>query len=128
MKKLSIKIIFAIGIMWMAVAGTSYAGSDIVVEEPVFFFGSVTDGTEVTHDFIISNPGDDVLSIQRVATSCGCTVADYPSAVAPGKTGTIHVKADTSGYGGRSFKRKLIIRTDVPGKESVTLQIQGVVK
>ncbi len=128
MKKLSIKIFFTVGIVWMAAAGMVYAGADIAVEEPVFLFGNVTEGTQVTHDFIISNPGDDILSILRVVTSCGCTVADYPKTVAPGETGIIHVKADTSGYGGKSFKRQLIIRTDAPGKESVRLQIDGVVK
>ena len=128
MKKLPVKIIFTAAVVWMAVIGMSYAGSDIAVEEPVFLFGSVTEGTQVSHDFIITNPGDDVLSIQRVAASCSCTVADYPKTIAPGKTGVIHVKADTSGYGGRSFKRQLIIRTDVPGKESVRLQIEGIVK
>ncbi|MGD9826585.1 OS_HP2 family (seleno)protein [Desulfobacter sp.] len=128
MKKLSIKIIFTVGMIWMAAAGMLYAGADIAVEEPVFLFGSVTEGTQVTHDFIISNPGDDVLSILRVVTSCGCTVADYPKTIAPGKTGIIHVKADTSGYGGRSFKRQLVIRTDAPGEESVRLQIEGIVK
>ncbi|WP_320040192.1 DUF1573 domain-containing protein [uncultured Desulfobacter sp.] len=128
MKKLSIKIILTVGILWMAGAGMSYAGSDIAVKEPVFSFGSVTDGTQISHDFIISNPGDDVLSILRVGTSCRCTVADYPKTVAPGKTGIIHVKADTSGYGGRTFKRYIIIRTNVQGKESVKLQIEGIVQ
>jgi len=128
MKKLSIKIIFTVGIVWMAAAGMSYAGADIVVEEPVFLFGSVTEGTQVIHDFIISNPGDDVLSIQKVVTSCGCTVADYPETVSPGGTGIVHVKGNTSGYGGRSFRRQIIIRTNVPEKESVKLQIEGVVE
>ncbi|WP_020589156.1 DUF1573 domain-containing protein [Desulfobacter curvatus] len=127
-KNVSIKIIFAVCIVWMAATGMSYAGADIMVEEPIFSFGNVTEGTQVTHDFIINNPGDSVLSIVRVVTSCGCTVADYPKTVAPGGIGIIHVKADTSGYGGRSFKRKLIVRTDAPGKESVRLQIEGVVE
>jgi hypothetical protein len=128
MKKLLIKIIFTVGIVWMAAIGMSYAGSDVAVDEPVFLFGSVSDGTQISHDFIIRNPGDDELSILRVATSCSCTVADYPKTVAPGKTGIIHIKADTSGYSGRSFKRYVIIRTNVQGKESVRLQIEGIVK
>ena len=128
MKLFSIKSIFIVGIVCMAAAGMSYADSDIAVEEPVFLFGNVTDGTQVTHDFIISNPGDEVLSILRVGTSCSCTVADYPKTVDPGKTGIIHVKADTSGYSGKSFRRQIIIRTNVPGKESVRLQIEGIVE
>ena len=128
MKRLSIKIILTVGIVWMAAAGMSYAGADVAVENPVFSFDRVTDGTQLSHDFIISNPGDDVLSILRVATSCSCTVADYPQTVAPGETGIIHVKADTSGYGGKSFKRHIIIRTNVPGKESIRLQIIGTVE
>lgn len=128
MKKLLIKIIFTVGMVLIAAAGMLYAGADIVVEEPVFLFGSVPEGTQVTHDFIIRNPGDEVLSILGVVTSCGCTIADYPKTVFPGGTGIIHVKGDTSGYGDRSFRRQIIIRTDAPGKKSVRLQIEGVVK
>jgi len=124
-KKISIKIIFTVFMLWIAATGMSYAGADIMVDEPIFSFGSVVEGTQVTHDFIVRNPGDDVLSILRVATSCGCTVADYPKTVAPGETGLIHVKANTSGYAGSVFKRKLVIRTDAPEKKSVVLQIEG---
>lgn len=128
MKKLSIKFIYIVSIAWIAATGLSYAGADIAVEEPIFLFGKVTEGTQVTHDFIIRNPGEDVLSILRVDTSCGCTVADYPKRIEPGETGVIHVKVDTSGYGGSSFKRQLIIQTDAPGKKSVRLQIEGAVE
>ena len=128
MKKLLVKIIVAVGMAWVAAAGPSYAGSDIKVNEPVFSFGIVTEGTQVSHDFIISNPGDEKLSILRVRTSCSCTVADYPKTVDPGKTGVIHVNADTSGYSGKLFNRQILIQTDVPGKESVKLKIEGSVK
>ena len=124
-KKISIKIIFTVFMLWIAATGMSYAGADIMVDEPIFSFDSVIENTQITHDFIVRNPENDVLSILRMATSCGCTVADYPKTVAPGETGLIHVKANTSGYAGSVFKRKLVIRTDAPEKKSVVLQIEG---
>lgn len=128
MKKISVKIIIMACIIWIAPITALYAGADIMVEEPDFSFGSVPDGTQVTHDFVISNPGDEILNIQRVVSSCGCTVADYPKTVAPGSTGIIHVKANTSGYGGRTFNRQLLIRTNITGKESFRLRITGKVE
>lgn len=128
MKKQIGKIIFAACMIWVAAITASYAGPQIEIEEPVFLFGSVPEGTIVTHNFSIKNSGNQVLKILRVVTSCGCTVADYPKTVAPGKTGFIHVKANTSGYGGKSFKKQLFVRTDIPGRQPVRLQLAGTVE
>lgn len=38
-------------------------GPRIFCEEPVFDFGSVSEGEEVKHLFIVKNVGDDVLNI-----------------------------------------------------------------
>ena len=128
MKKIPLIIIIMACIIWITPLSELYAGADIMVEEPNFSFGSVPEGTQVAHDFIISNPGDEILNIQRVVSSCGCTVADYPKTVAPASTGIIHVKVNTSGYGGKTFNRQLLVRTGIPGKESFRLRITGKVE
>jgi hypothetical protein len=45
--------------------------------------------------------------------------------VAPGEKGIISVKADTTGYGGRLFNRRIIVHTNDPNHKSVQLNISG---
>jgi len=40
----------------------------IFVQEPIYDFGQVSEGTKVTHDFIIKNKGTKVLEINKVET------------------------------------------------------------
>ena len=61
-------------------------------------FGTVTQGTIVERDYVFTNTGKEPLVITSAVGSCHCTVPDYPKEpIAPGKTGTIHVKFDSSG-------------------------------
>lgn len=39
-------------------------------------FGNITQGQVVTHSFIISNNGGELLKLSNVKASCGCTVAN----------------------------------------------------
>ena len=42
------------------------AGPRAILPETVFEFGAVVEGTEVAHDFIILNDGDEPLEINQV--------------------------------------------------------------
>ncbi|HYQ55885.1 MAG TPA: DUF1573 domain-containing protein [Draconibacterium sp.] len=51
---------------------------------------------EVEYSFDFSNPGESVLLIYDVKTSCGCTVAEWPKQpIKPKKTGSIIVNYDS---------------------------------
>ncbi len=41
---------------------------ELVVNEPMFNFGRVMDGTEVEHEFLIENRGDGDLAIDQILT------------------------------------------------------------
>ena len=47
----------------------------ISFETPVYQFGKVQQGEEIRHDFKFSNQGSQVLVIEDVRPSCGCTTA-----------------------------------------------------
>ncbi len=47
-------------------------GPELVIEEPVFDFGTVEQGTSVEHTFRVRNTGRAELRIDHVKTSCGC--------------------------------------------------------
>ncbi len=63
----------------------------------VIDFGDIQKGSEGTRVFEFKNIGDTPLIIENVYSSCGCTVPTWTkTAVAPGKSGEIKVKYDTS--------------------------------
>ncbi len=94
--------------------------------------------TETTHDFgavpykkatgcrfEFSNPGNTVLLISDVRTSCGCTVAEWTKTpVKPGKSGTINVEYDAAFPG--VFHKEITVYYNGPGSPAV-LKIQGTV-
>jgi hypothetical protein len=98
----------------------------ITFKEPVYDFGRVPVGTEVTCDFVFTNTGNGPLEILLVKPSCGCTTAGaYERIVPPGQTGKLPFKLSTKGSSGRMSK-PVTIHTNAPAPgATVTLTIQG---
>lgn len=73
-------------------------------------FGKLREGETVEYDFDFKNNGKSPLIISEAKGSCGCTVADYnQEPVAPGKTGTMKVKFNSTGKSGLEEKTVTII-------------------
>lgn len=73
--------------------------------------------------FTATNRGASEVVVSSVEPSCGCTVADLPAhpwRLAPGASGTVHVKVDFSGRRGELIK-SIVVHTDA-GKQ--TLQVK----
>lgn len=73
-------------------------------------FGVITQGTPVSHKFMIENTGNMPLEIMSVKPSCSCTVADYTKeAIAPGESGYIVAQyaASSPGFFNKSVTVKL---------------------
>ena len=97
------------------------------IEVPVYAhdFGSVNEGTVVSHDFTIKNSGNSEFVIQDIITACGCTVAkSYASVVNPGESTKINVKFDTSGFSGTQTKAIQVLTNDLD-KSSVNFKLTG---
>ncbi|WP_319407684.1 DUF1573 domain-containing protein [uncultured Desulfosarcina sp.] len=96
-----------------------------VVAERAFTFDEVLEGEVVTHAFIIENQGTAWLKVRDVHTSCGCTMAQRPEAIAPGTSGQILVKGDTNGYGGGFFNKTITVTTNDAIQPRIRLRLNG---
>jgi hypothetical protein len=94
-------------------------------DEPDYDFGEVEAGDEVEHTFVFKNTGDDLLSIKKVLTRCGCTgVLFTEEEVPPGGTGEIKATFHTKGFRG-AVKKGLTVENNDPENRLVPLTIGG---
>ena len=91
----------------------------MVLNERLFDFKQVYEGQIITHDFPVFNQGTDTLKIERVKTTCSCSVVSFDSAIPPGGQGNIAVKVDTHGSYGRERWGVTIFTNDPNWKEAV---------
>lgn len=95
------------------------------IPELVYDFGTVKSGEVVKHSFLIINKGKANLNINKVSSSCGCTVAEPTKKVLlPNDTSIIKVEFNSKNRSG--FQKKIIsVSTDDPNNSSIQFTIQG---
>jgi uncharacterized protein DUF1573 len=98
-----------------------------VAVEPIKDAGTVSKGEKIVHDFVIRNDGDAVLEIMDVHPACGCTVAEYDKAIAPGQTGKVHTVLDTSTFSGAIVKGVSVYTND-PDTPQLELTVRAKVE
>ncbi|MFH1441268.1 MAG: DUF1573 domain-containing protein [Candidatus Omnitrophota bacterium] len=75
-------------------------------------FGAVKEGRVVKHDFIFKNETKNVLNIQGLNNSCGCTVSEIKKkSLMPQEETIIEVQLKTKGYSG-DIKQFVYVNTD----------------
>lgn len=110
-------------ILSIAIAAT--AAPIIDVDNPDYDFGKLSGASAVTHGFIISNVGDEPLSILDVRTSCGCTAtALSKSELAPGESVELGVIVDLSSFSGHISQSIYVSSNDLVNRK-LTLHITG---
>ena len=86
-------------------------------------YGKILQGDNGTVDFKFTNTGDRDLKINKVRSSCGCTIPKKPdSLIAPGVSDLIKVNYDTERFG---IINKTIIVNSNAANETVILKITG---
>lgn len=85
----------------------------IIITPKTFDFGNVDFGLVAKYTFKIKNSGNEVLAIQRVATSCACTSAKVSQEkINPGEEAELTVEYDTklmgSGPHGKGQQERII--------------------
>ncbi|MBU1888857.1 MAG: DUF1573 domain-containing protein [Candidatus Omnitrophica bacterium] len=96
--------------------------------EPIFDFGFVYQGEDVTHAFKFQNVGESTLKISRVQASCGCSKAEASDTeIAPGAFGQIGVTFRTGGFIGQQTKI-IHVNSNDPINPTIDLQLKGEVK
>ena len=90
-------------------------------------FGEVPRGDHVKYDFIVSNVGGDLLKINDVRASCGCTAAKpEKDELAPGESTKINVDFNSTGRSGRQTKI-ITVKTNDPENPQIQFKLTGVV-
>lgn len=103
------------------------SGPRIRFDNPVYEFGKVAAGEVVRHEFRFANTGDEVLRIQGVTSSCGCTsTAGLRRILEPGQTGVVPVELATTNLDGNVLK-KIWVASNAREQTNVILEIKGTV-
>jgi hypothetical protein len=90
---------------------------------PVFNFGTLRQGEEVSHDFSFKNSGKSDLLIAFASASCGCTVPTWPKEpIPPGGTGVIKATFNSEGKEGKQNKKIVITANTKPELTEIFLE------
>ncbi len=106
---------------WTALAG----GPRLTVDAPHFNFGEQPNHLTIEHTFEVRNDGDAPLEIERIRSSCGCTVgAVSQRRLAPGETATITAHYRLTGRRGNQYS-VLTLETNDPVNPHTRLIMSG---
>jgi hypothetical protein len=107
-----------------AAAGAACAAANAEFPEISFDAGEVRLGTDIEHDFIVRNTGDEPLLITNVSVTCGCTVVDYAREIPPGGEGKIKARIKTKELPSGRASKTITVTTNAPNAERVVLQVK----
>jgi hypothetical protein len=80
----------------------------------------------MSHDFIVTNEGDDALLIYEVVPGCGCTVVSYEKFLPPGKSGKIRVSVELyREWAGMDYAKSVTVISSDPVNPRVRLHMKG---
>lgn len=106
----------------------AWSAPQVTAEVLEYDFGEVIQGDKVDYTFRFRNSGDELLMIESVHSSCGCTAALLSSKqIAPGDTGEIRTTFDSSNFR-NAIHKTITMETNDPETATVRFQIKGQVK
>jgi len=98
-------------------------GQEIWFEEYIHDYGQLEQDSDGSWSFVFKNLGEKAFVINRVRSTCGCTVPDWPrEPIEPGASGEITVKYNTATTG--TFLKSVIVYSSA-ANSPVKLQIKG---
>jgi len=98
-------------------------GQEIWFGETLHEYGEIAQGSDGSCVFAFKNLGDEPIVINRVRSTCGCTVPEWPrEPIEPGGTGEIKVVYNTASAG--SFYKSIYVYSSA-ANSPVKLQIKG---
>ncbi len=119
--------ILGTAILMVGILATALSAAPVIsVDADRYDFGSVLEGTLVTHRFVITNVGTSPLEDLRAVSKCGCTVASLATTkLAPGASVEVEVTFNTSGYGGKTVTKSVSVESNDPKKPALSLHLTG---
>ncbi len=94
--------------------------------ETSFDFKDASQGSVVSHDFLVSNTGTAVLRIDQVGPTCQCLKADFDESIPPGGAGKITLTLHLPDEQG-PLERTVMVLTNDPDDPDATLNIKVLV-
>jgi hypothetical protein len=92
----------------------------LILQQNSYDFGDIKQGEKVSHTFVLSNGGGDLLKISDVKASCGCTAAaPEKKELAPGESTNLIVTFNSTGRMGKQSKTIRIFSNDPDNPEMV---------
>lgn len=103
---------------------SSIAAAKIEVDKETFDCGTVIEGKKekIAAVFEIKNTGNIDLKLESVRPSCGCTVVEYDTIIAPGKTGKIKPEVNLRGFSGK-INKSVTVMSNADNNPTLRLNI-----
>ena len=102
-------------------------GPKIEFESLEINYGEISKGDNGVRVFKFTNTGSEPLIINKVYSSCGCTIPKKPSSpIGPGQDDEIQVKYDTNRVG--PIKKTITVLSNAINSPTLSLKITGNVK
>ncbi|MCK4879651.1 MAG: DUF1573 domain-containing protein [Bacteroidales bacterium] len=128
-----VQLIAAMAMMAMTIGTTGCAdtpeekakehGQEIWFEAYMHDYGQIEEDSDGTWSFAFKNLGEESIVINRVRSTCGCTVPVWPrEPIEPGASGEIAVKYNTARTG--TFMKSVVVYSTA-ANSPVKLQIKG---
>ncbi|MCG6533811.1 MAG: DUF1573 domain-containing protein [Syntrophales bacterium LBB04] len=95
--------------------------------ETAFDFQDASQGSVVSHEFIVWNTGNAVLRIEQVGPTCECLKADFDESIPPGGAGKITLTLHLPDEEG-PLERTVAVITNDPENSDTNLSIRVTVK
>ena len=101
---------------------TTKANVDVLgMKEVEYDFGQIPQGKPVYHSFELVNKGTEVLKLDNVQTSCGCTTPEWSKEpVAPGGTAIVKVGFNAASDG--PFDKTITIQYNGTGSKQIRIR------
>ncbi|MCW8804855.1 MAG: DUF1573 domain-containing protein [Ignavibacteriaceae bacterium] len=120
-----IKNVFVVFFLFSSFVFAQLFQPTLILQQSSFDFGDIKQGDKVSHTFVISNGGGDLLKISDVKASCGCTAAAPDKReLAPGESTNLVVTFNSTGRMGKQSKTVRIYSND-PKNPEMQLSITG---
>ncbi|MCK4503310.1 MAG: DUF1573 domain-containing protein [Desulfuromonadales bacterium] len=105
----------------------AFAAPALVVERLQSDFGEITQGHKITETFRFHNAGDQMLQINHLRSSCGCTAALLTTRrLEPGAIGELQLTFNSDGFRGK-VQKIVSFETNDPDHRLVAFALQGIV-
>ena len=99
-------------------------GPKIEFESLEINYGKISKGDNGVRVFKFTNIGSELLIINKVYSSCGCTIPKKPSSpIGPGQDNEIQVKYDTNRVG--PIRKTITVLSNAINSPTISLKITG---